>query len=40
MFAVWDRGGQLSIYVITKVDKRSNGSDIRWKAIPPQMCLL
>jgi len=31
------RGGQLAIYLISKVNKRSNGSDVRWKAIP-QMC--
>ena len=31
------RGGQLAIYLIYKISKRSNGSDVRWKAIP-QMC--
>ena len=31
------RGGQLAIYFISKISKRSNGSDVRWKAIP-QMC--
>ena len=31
------RGGQLAIYLISKISKRSNGSDVRWKAIP-QMC--
>ena len=25
------------IYFISKISKRSNGSDVRWKAIP-QMC--
>ena len=36
MFAVRElaRGGHLWIYLITKVNKRSNGSDIRWKSIP------
>ena len=28
------RGGQLAIYLISKVNKRSSGSDVRWKAIP------
>ena len=28
------RGGQLAIYFISKISKRSNGSDVRWKAIP------
>ena len=31
------RGGQLAIYLISKISKRSNGSDVRWKAVP-QMC--
>ena len=31
------RGGQLAIYLIPKISERSNGSDVRWKAIP-QMC--
>ena len=31
------RGGQLAIYLIAKLNKRSNGSDVRWNAIP-QMC--
>ena len=31
------RGRQLAIYLISKICIRSNGSDIRWKAIP-QMC--
>ena len=31
------RGGQLAIYPIFKLSKGSNGSDIRWKAIP-QLC--
>ena len=31
------RGGQLAIYLISKISERSNGSDVRWKAIP-QMC--
>jgi len=31
------QGGQLVIYLISKVNKRSNGSDIGWKAIP-QIC--
>ena len=31
------RGGQLAIYLIFKLSKGSNGSDVRWKAIP-QLC--
>ena len=31
------RGGQLAIYLIPKISKRSNGSDVRRKAVP-QMC--
>ena len=31
------RGGQLAIYLISEISKRSNGSDVRWKAVP-QMC--
>ena len=31
------RGGQLTIYSISKISKRSNGSYVRWKAVP-QMC--
>ena len=31
------REGQLVIYLISKISKRSNGSDVRWKAIP-QKC--
>jgi len=27
----------MAIYLICKINKRANGSDIRWKAIP-QMC--
>ena len=27
------RGGQLAIYFISKISKRSNGSDVRWKAV-------
>ena len=27
----------MAIYFISKISKRSNGSDVRWKAIP-QMC--
>ena len=32
-----ERGGQLAIYLISKISKGSNGSEVRWKAIP-QMC--
>ena len=35
MFAT--RGGLLAIYLISNISKRSNGSDVRWKAVP-QMC--
>ena len=28
------RGGQLAIYLIPKISKRSNASNVRWKAIP------
>ena len=31
------RGGQLAIYLISKISKISDGSDVRWKAVP-QMC--
>ena len=31
------RGGQWAIILISKVNKRSNGSDVKWKAIL-QMC--
>ena len=31
------RGGESAIYLISKISKRSNGSDVRTKAIP-QMC--
>ena len=31
------RGGQLAIYLVFKLRKGSNGSDVRWKAIP-QLC--
>ena len=31
------RGGQLAIYLISKISIRTNCSDVRWKAIP-QMC--
>ena len=31
------RGGHLAIYLIFKLSKGSNGSDVRWKAIP-QLC--
>ena len=31
------RGGEKAIYLISKISKRSNGSDVRWKAIA-QMC--
>ena len=31
------RGGQLAIYLIFKLSKGSNGSEVRWKAIP-QLC--
>ena len=31
------RGGQLAIYLISKIYLGSNGSDVRWKVIP-QMC--
>ena len=31
------RGGQLAIYLICTINKRSNGSDVRWKSFP-QMC--
>ena len=31
------REGQLAIYLICSINKRSNGFDVRWKAIP-QMC--
>ena len=27
----------MAIYLISKISKRSNGSDVRWKAVP-QMC--
>ena len=27
------RGGQLAIYLISKISKRSNGSVVRWKAV-------
>jgi len=38
VFAVWGvRGRQLAIYLTSKVNKGSNSSDVRWKAIP-QMC--
>ena len=30
-------GGQLAIYLTSKISKRSNGPDVRWKAVP-QMC--
>ena len=36
MIAVWVRG-QLAIILISKVNKRSKGSDVKWKAIL-QMC--
>ena len=26
------RGGQYAIYLVSKISKRSNGSDVRWKA--------
>ena len=31
------RGAQWAIYLISKISKRSNGSDVRWKA-SSQMC--
>ena len=28
------QGGQLAIYLISKISKIPNGSDVRWKAVP------
>ena len=32
------RGGQLAIYLISKISIRSYCSEVRWKALIPQMC--